>query len=163
MRHGHDKNEDGHMKHKYSHDPTITSLGKKEVAKATHKLVRKYGVPKVIYCSPFKRCRATVKVMLEHFHDTNKRPNVFIDNRLSKFYTESQQKNPNGRPSTMKYNPPIIECHNDVMDRCLDIYEELDGTSNRVWCVTHAIIVRYISQEIDEEIEHVEFLQKVVI
>jgi len=162
IRHGNDKN-DGCKNEKYSHDPTISKHGKKEVSKITHKMVDKYGIPKVIYCSPFKRCRETVKIMLEHFHDCEKLPIIVVDNRLSKFYTEKQQKKPNMRPSTRKFDPPVYECDHDVMERSMDIHDELCRKSNRVWCVTHAIVVRYVSMRTDEEIPHVEFLQMVVI
>jgi len=153
IRHGEDNGTCG----KYSHDMDISENSKKDIASLTHKLVKKYGIPDVIYCSPFKRCRSTVKVMQEHFH-TETETQVIIDNRLSKYYTKKQQQNPNARPSTLKYNPPTSECYCQVLDRSIDIYKELKNKSDNVWCISHGIVLRYISKKIGEEIRNIKFL-----
>lgn len=133
---------------KYTHDTDVTERGRRETAKLTHRLVKKYGVPDLILCSPFKRCRSTVKAMLRHLH-CSKKPQIKVDVRLSKYYTEEQQVKPNARPSTQKHNPPTIETPAQVKVRSVDIFEELKPiTDMNIWCVTHAAVLKYINKEV---------------
>lgn len=143
---------------KYSHDLPITKDGIKMTKKLTQKLINKHGVPDVIYCSPFKRCRSTVEIMIRTI---NTCVPIKIDTRLSKYYTESQQQNPNARPETQKYNPPTIETKEDVSRRSKNILTELRKTDLNVWCITHAIVVNNICKLIGNSNRYIEFLQVV--
>lgn len=167
---------------KFSHDLPITKGGIRLTKKLTKKLIRKHGVPDVIYLSPFKRCRSTVEIMVktilkeQNAYETLtakdqsrsgnslnfKSPKITIDNRLTKYYTISQQSHPNARPETLKHNPPTSETKEDVFKRSKSILNELRISikpNEVVWCVTHAIVVSKVCKMIGNPYRTIDFLQ----
>jgi len=67
IRHGKDR------KGSHKHDEKLTKEGKKEVEIFTEKLVREYGIPDIIYYSPFHRTRHTAKYMLRKIIEMRKK------------------------------------------------------------------------------------------
>ena len=58
IRHGNDDEREPHK----IHDTHLTSQGKHKSKKVAKKLIEKYGVPDIIFCSPFARTRETLDV-----------------------------------------------------------------------------------------------------
>ena len=104
IRHGKDR------KGNHKHDEKLTKEGKREVEKFTEKLVEEYGIPDIIYYSPFHRTRHTAKYMLKKIieirEDKNKKVKMKMDVNLGRFFTKTQKRNPDVREST--YNKGII-------------------------------------------------------
>jgi broad specificity phosphatase PhoE len=59
IRHGTDKVTNAHLEH----DPRLSSSGIRDVERVCQELVERYGRPRRIYCSSFRRTRETAEVM----------------------------------------------------------------------------------------------------
>ena len=164
IRHAHDE----HPSSKYSHksDIPLNDKGKKMAFKISQKLIKKYGVPDLILLSPLYRTRQTATIFSHVINQlTGKNPQMYIDPRLSKYFTESQQKNPKVRKDTKKFPLPIHESKDDVMNRVIHHLNDIcKSTDKNIWCITHAIILKYIAKHKCIDIPpHIEFLQTLVV
>lgn len=81
IRHGHKTHRNGKTvaDGTYQHDPEITEQGKEEARKLAMNLIKRYGVPTIIVCSPFLRCRQTA-------NELAKSVNSYVNSRFSKAY-----------------------------------------------------------------------------
>lgn len=88
IRHGPDEADGKHV-----FDQRISPKGKRSCRKVAKLLVKKYGLPTLIYYSPYKRCRTTLQEFLrvieshkgDHVVKTEPAPS------LGKFYTTQQR------------------------------------------------------------------------
>jgi len=167
IRHAND--EQDNFLHK--HDKEITKRGKKDAKRIGKKLIKKYGTPDIIYCSPFMRTRQTLKYMLKYMlkHD-NIQPNVIIDKRLS---TTKEKKNPSVFSQTKKKHIPIKETHKMFKQRCDsflrdikkdtnndDHYEYNNNKKKVSWIITHVKVLKRICEKSHVIIpNHVSFLE----
>lgn len=152
----------------YKHDTTITNNGKRRAYKLAKRLVRKYGVPDVIYCSPFQRGRDTVQEMLKVFSsDQLKNIKILVDLNLTKYFTESQKVNPKIHSSTSQYNIPFNETKEQVMVRANNHLNRLARHHPKpeiTWSVTHAIMVKYIGRiKGDYMSDSIDFLEYITV
>jgi broad specificity phosphatase PhoE len=149
MRHAEDNERDSTL----AHDAKITKHGKKACIKTTKRLVELYGYPKRILCSPFLRARQTLKELLTALKEIDKEKykklDTRIDRKLGRFFTPSQQRNPEIRESTEKYNPPVYEHVTSFVDRLESqvnscyrrgYFESKDVT----WCISHGLAIKKI-------------------
>lgn len=132
IRHGDD------AKNGYMFDESLTKKGKKRSQEKAKKLVKKYGIPDIIYYSPFYRTKQTKNEMLKIVGDV---PTQF-DIRLSRYFSQNQSEICNLKASTLKYNPPIIESKHDFKQRIDELIYDMEHTDNEVvWCITHTIVI----------------------
>ena len=89
---------------------------------------------------------------MQHFHNAETLPKIIIDSRLSKYFTPHQQTNPKIRPSTARYNPPLCEKYSDVRERSKRILNHLKIKNAKIWCISHAIVLKMIGKEIDTQV-----------
>ena len=147
----------------YKHDGSLTKVGKKQAKYFANYLIKKYGYPKIIYTSPFYRSRETAKKMKKL---VPKSVEIFADSHVSKYFTQSQQKSPDVRKDTLKYNIPILETKHDVYNRVTNHFHHLKHhhTDDIVWIITHGIIVHYISKYVGQKTKgNVNYLQYIAI
>ena len=164
IRHGKDR------KGSHKHDEKLTKEGKKEVEIFTEKLVREYGIPDIIYYSPFHRTRHTAKYMLRKIidirEDDTKTVKLKLDVNLGRFFTKRQKKNPDVRDSTYKKGIIVEERWEDFKER---VESQLDANlkNNKdklVWNITHSLVILQVAKlkNIQRD-SHVEYLDTVVI
>lgn len=153
MRHGNDD-----KKSNYKHDKSLNSLPETEnqIIQFTKSLIKKYGYPDKIYCSPFKRARATLEIMLKLI---NKKVKVIIDPNLSRFFTRNEQKNVSVRRQTLKYDPPLYENKKSFHKRVDKVEKKNYCTCCNVWHITHYLVLKRICQNNNIPIpNHMKFL-----
>lgn len=150
------------------HDTTITNSGKRKSYKLAKKLVKKYGIPDVIYCSPFQRGRNTVKEMMKVFtKEQLKHIKILVDINLTKYFTDTQKYNPKIHHTTSYYNIPVVESKEDVLERSHNHLNRLykhHSQKEVIWSITHAIVVNYIGQMVGKDKNNsIDFLEYITI
>lgn len=140
----------------YRLDPAITEKGIKESRKLCQKLIDMYGLPEIIYYSPFLRCRQTLGSFLEQLKEMNYDtsqikliPNSEITEYLGNqkildwdFDVTEETKNldRNSHPETYKTFSLRVENH----------YQKIKNNGNKqIWIITHGIILSKITQLIN--------------
>lgn len=159
IRHGQDKRSG------YKYDEKLTSRGKKESKEMAIDLIKQYGLPDVIYCSPFYRTRQTKRRMVKMVKKYGGDPKVIIDSRLSRFFTKKEKRNPDIKKDTMKHNVPIYESWEEFKLRVKDQLNDMESSNNQiVWCIGHTLIIKHVARfkNIDRP-DHVDYLDTVII
>ncbi len=135
--------EDADGSYDTKHDGKLTPDGKKATEKLAKRLIKKYGYPDIIYCSPLYRTRQTAKIIQDI---TPHKVEVLVDMRLSKYFTTSQKNNPRVRRDTGKYHPQYYETKEDVKKRSRLQLKRMKKHREKynIWCITHAIVFKYI-------------------
>ena len=163
IRHGKDR------KGSHKHDEKLTKEGKKEVEKFTEKLVEEYGIPDIIYYSPFHRTRHTAKYMLKkiiEIREDDKTVELKLDVNLGRFFTRKQKKSPDVRESTYKKGIIIEERWEEFKDRVeLQLNANLKNNGDKiVWNITHSLVILQIAKLKNiERDNYVNYLDTVVI
>ena len=161
MRHGNDNKICD-----YKHDHSLQSdyIYEQEIIKKTKKLIKKYGYPQKIYCSPFKRVRETVVIMAKYIQSKNRQIDIHVDPRLSRYFTSKEQLNPSVRKTTLKYNPPLDEDSTMFKKRVDKIEDCINRNTVTTWCITHYLVIKRISKNNDIDIpSKMPFLYHIVI
>jgi broad specificity phosphatase PhoE len=136
----------------YKHDKSIDDLGKKRTKSQTRKWLRKYGVPDVLFCSPFRRTFETAKIIRDTcYHSTGVKVPLYIDPNLSRYFCSSEQENPSVNPKTYEYDIPIYECKFSFQERIekhldfVNVYHKNPKIEN-IWCITHALVYKHVAK-----------------
>lgn len=150
-------------------DAPLYPTSKNSCKKLGKKLIEKYGVPKVIYTSPFLRCKETVKYMLEGNKNLIDK-NILIepDLDISKWFPSDQKDNPQITSKTSKYDINVKESYDEFKNRIKNHYKlkkKLAKSKDVYWCVTHAIVFKKIHNHYYgiEGYDHVYSLQNFVV
>ena len=160
IRHGPKEYKNGDSS-ELKHDPGLTEQGKFESQKCGGRLLKKYGLPSFIVCSPYKRARETAQEMLEGIafifrknklnYDKSKAPKIIIDTDLSEYLGNHYSETLDVSPETGKYNPPHPESFRDFCARIKhhnEKYSYLDnGTEPLVWFISHGIVIDFIKKQ----------------
>ena len=160
IRHGEDKRGD------YKYDEKLTSRGKRDAKKVAKELIDTYGIPDAIYCSPFYRTRQTRHQMLKVIGEHTDREIVKVtDHRLSRYFTDSEKKNPDIRSDTRKKKVPIYESWDDFKERVYEHVDEMENSDHEViWCIGHTLIIKHVAKYKNiKRSSHIEYLDKVVL
>jgi broad specificity phosphatase PhoE len=145
IRHSEDTTDTTHK-----HDPKLTRRGKKLAYMKGHRLIKRYGYPTVIYCSPFRRTRQTLKYMLSGINTENIK--IIYDPNISRYFSNEEKKEADVAKSTMIANIPIYEDYNEFGKRMLSVCETLSGWIKEreiVWCITHTTVYKRIANIYD--------------
>jgi broad specificity phosphatase PhoE len=140
--------KDRRRKHDRLFDTSLTDSGEKDAAMLGKQLMRTYGRPHAIYCSPFRRTRQTAKMMASAIGE--KVP-IYIDVDLSRFPGTGTSYDDKVRDDTKKYGFPDHETRREFKDRVKDHLAESIGKCQKhpkrvYWYVTHAIFVKMVSK-----------------
>lgn len=144
IRHGDDNDDDP----TYTHDPKITDNGKKKARSTSFELVQKYGSPKIIFCSPFRRTIQTAKMMKKMCGAKTK---IYIDKNLSRYFCAREKVNPQIGPGTGKYDTPIYESWKGFeyrVDKHLEMIKKnyFNQKDEVIWCITHALVYKHVAR-----------------
>ena len=146
IRHANDEGYD----QKYKHDQKITKEGKKASSKLSKKLIRKYGEPDEIIYGPMIRTRQTALYMLKEIQSD---VTVKRDNRISRYFTQEEQKKPGVSTYTLSNKIPIQETHSDFKKRCRSFTEEKIKPNMKskkiVWVITHTLVIKQVMKNLD--------------
>jgi broad specificity phosphatase PhoE len=134
----------------YSLDPGLTDNGKLNVMIKFTELL-KYGIPSVIYCSPYLRTRETA-IIAQYVvkNNTNTNVEIIVDSLLSEYL--GHQKNVNFEKDvhkeTLQYNPITTETWKEYTNRIkqhIKINNQLQIDNKIIWYITHGIVIQSIS------------------
>lgn len=151
------------------HDPELTSDAKEEIRAKVAKLVSRYGIPLSIEYSPFLRTRQTAEIMLDELRtrhlSSSHEVEMIVNSDLSRYFTESEKKQPSVHDSTKDWRIPIYEQKEQFESRVTrhvaeTIRNEKIYSTKRVhWVITHTLVIKRVAkihrQEIDD---HLPFL-----
>jgi broad specificity phosphatase PhoE len=159
LRHGNDE-VDGRPFHR--DDRRLNIEGKKQVRRAAKALYKKYGLPDIIFCSPMKRAKETVKEIKRGlFKATGSKVKIIIDNKLSRYFNSREQEDPSILPETAKLKIPIFETKDAFKYRCKKQYNKCLRKAHKakIWCVTHVLVLKQVAAACKVQLpEHVPFL-----
>lgn len=174
LRHGEDE------KSSYKYDQKLTETGKKQAIQLAKKLIKKHGIPDIIYYSPYVRTRQTLKYMMKAIKkyrekendkgkEKGKRPSLEVEPRLGRFFTKSERKNPDVRESTLEKGAIIKEDKEEFRYRIKEQLEEVllshqENNEPVIWNITHTLVLLRVAEFTNKYLpEHLEFLQTVTI
>lgn len=160
MRHG---NDEKYSRYKHDHSLNSDSLYEEEIIEKTKKLIKKYGYPDKIYCSPFKRVRETVNIIVNYINKYHK-VKIYMDPNLSRYFTSKEKNNPSVRNTTLQYDPPIHESYSDFKKRVDKSHAIINHNDCNTWCITHYLVIKRITKNNNIDIpSKMPFLYHVVI
>ena len=151
----------------YQYDEKLTKKGKTNSRKLAKELIHKYGVPDIIYCSPYYRTRQTRRQMLKVIKRvTDKKIDNITDPRLSRFFTRYEKRNPDIREDTLNKKAPIYETWNDFKRRVRKQVKHMERKDeyNVIWCIGHTLIIKEVAK-IKQIVrsDHIRYLDTVVL
>lgn len=160
IRHTEDEDDPIHR-----HDNELTRKGKRRAAIKGRYLVKRYGEPDIILCSPMHRTRHTVKYMCKSLKS---QPEVIVDVRLSRYFGSSNKYEASLFETTKKYKVPISETRKEFNNRCdsfVDyILQNREKFANmNVWIVTHTLVIDRMFRRTGKKAGYVEFLQHYIL
>lgn len=137
----------------YRHDSQLTRKGR-EIAKNRGKtLIKKYGLPKAIYCSPFRRTKETLHLMLSEYSKFPCR--IEFANGLSRYFSERERRSPDIANETMQAHVPLTENNREFQSRVRhfswSILQSLRA-GDVVWLITHSTVYKSIARIFEIEI-----------
>lgn len=136
------------------YDPQIKKDQYSLIIKTVNNLVKNYGVPRYIICSPYLRTRMTAVIMLNEIKQKYGKNMVELkcDNLLSEYLghqTVNIPKYYDFHFETMSFNPPLFEnmCQFERRVGLHDfIYEFLDCKAYPVWFITHEFFITTLNR-----------------
>ena len=148
IRHSNDSKRKQVSSIRHRDDLKITPEGLKLARKTGKKLIKMYGEPSIIYLSPFMRAKETLKEMSKNLKG---KPKIKFDNRLSRYFSSSEKKDPSCFTETFDHEIPIYENWDEFKDR---VHDNLKSMKKRgyieskkvIWCITHALPFIQISR-----------------
>lgn len=161
IRHGSDRRTN----HKY--DEELTEEGKLAARDLAEKLINEYGLPDIIYYSPFYRTRQTKKEMIKIIkqHNFSKKTKIKLDPRLGRFFDKKGRRNPDIKTSTQKKGAIIDQSMEDFKERIQEQYEDaISKPYPVIWNITHTLVLLRIAKITNtERSKYVEYLDYCVI
>lgn len=161
IRHSDDEDNDP----TFIHDPKLTSKGVKLAHKKGKKLIKKYGIPEIIYLSPFRRAKQTLAQLLLYLSEEQKNKiQIIEDPLLSRYFSSGQQKKVDVHRDTKRANIPVKENKDKLNKRVKTQVEKMKENDFHIndqviWCITHAIIIKKISSRFHVETpSHIPFV-----
>jgi broad specificity phosphatase PhoE len=147
LRHPHDEDPEA----TYALDPHVTPKGIRSINENINYLIKEYGIPSVIYCSPLARCRESAKYMQKYIKkEYNKDVKILIDPRISRHFSSKQKSNSDVRQRTLDYKTPIQDNWGQFKDRVRSFLKshrnEIRDKNVTVWCITHYLVIRQYSK-----------------
>ena len=145
IRHGKDD-----VKNEYTYDPPLLDKGIKESENLGLKLIKKYGIPNKIYCSPMLRGRQTLKSMIKTI-PKNQLPEIYMAPALSRYFFTGQQDESNINPNSTHHIIPIHEDMDKFNQRVDEFYKNIirENKKNGIicWYITHTMVLKRISKK----------------
>lgn len=113
-----------------------------DIVNHTKDLINQYGMPDIVYCSPFHRARQTIHIMQQIFSPNVK---IYVNSKLSRFFSKKEQLNPSVKRKTLKYHPPIYETGKEFKQRVDHIIKHYKQ-DKIIWYITHYLVIKRIAK-----------------
>lgn len=121
------------------HDCQLVKNGWRLARNVGKKLIDKYGIPDIIYVSPFRRTIQTMEGMLN-----GRSTEIIEDKRLCRYFNGSSKYSPKVDPKTMKKNIPIKESFDEFEKRVKNFSRFISTSSpdKVIWIITHVLVYK---------------------
>lgn len=150
IRHGHDDEELKYSSHQ--DDVLLLKQGWELSRVRARRLIRYFGVPHMIRCSPFQRAMDTARAMVDWIekHYAVVVP-IEVDRTLSRFFSKDEQAAPDLNPQTASLEVPIYEQWKDFRRRVSQHTHNMIamgayGPDKRIWCISHSIVLLEVAE-----------------
>lgn len=147
----------------HRHDQEITDRGKRKAKEKALRLIDRYGQPDIIYCSPMMRTRQTLAEMLKY---VKSKPIIYFDNRISRYFSSREQKEPSVFTVTNQRNIPIYETYDKFKHRCDKFLREIKDKNyiytrrKVIWVISHTLVIKRITSKLHMRIHsYLNFLE----
>lgn len=133
---------DNDLKHRIN--TKLTTRGKRIAYIKGLKLIRKYGVPYKIYCSPFRRTIQTMKSMLKSLPKESL-PKIKLSHGLSRYFSSKELM----QDFTLSIDVPVHETKEEFTQRVVETIKKLQKwvhSQEVVWCITHTTVIKKIAK-----------------
>jgi len=128
----------------YRHDSGITDLGRERARDLATKLISKWGMPKKVICSPYKRTRDTAQeMMLNVSIDVP----LYCDINISEYLGNKRTEALDVEEQTSCWNPPHPEFLWMMKERVKkhnDMFQSFDESDEVIWIISHGIIIQQL-------------------
>lgn len=166
LRHGQDYSNDSAT---YIYDAKLKEEGKSQVRHTFSKLIKKYGVPHKVYCSPFRRTVET-SLMLHKIHEDIP---IKVCKRIGRYFTRKEKKNPDISPQTKKADPvidkPWEKYTAGITKFCKKIKKYAsshaikNGEDRVIWVISHTVPLKRCAEFFHVSVpDHFKFLEHFV-
>lgn len=146
IRHSFDDNYDP----TYEHDPKLTKEGKILAYQKGKHLIKKFGIPNIIYCSPFRRTKETVMNMIKNIpEEVLANIKIFYDPIIGRYFSHKEKKHVSISKSTLKSNINIYETKRDFNRRINILTKRLSkwiDSNHVIWCITHTSVFKKLAK-----------------
>lgn len=157
----HSDDEHRHQQ-KYTHDTDLNSNGKKIARDKGREILKKYGIPHIIYCSPFKRTVQTLEEILKNLpQDKTKNIKIIYEPMISRYFSEQEKLNPEVSKSTIKKGIILDKDHKHFKYRVVKFKNNIHKTheNKTVFCITHSTIYKTLAKNYKVKIpDHIPFM-----
>jgi broad specificity phosphatase PhoE len=150
-----------------AHDALLSVAGCRESERTARYLIRQFGHPSVVYCSPFERTRATAMCMARAF---TRSVRIVVDPRLGRLFAPSEQRRPRMTRATRQYRPIVHESAAAFRRRVsAQLHDMICRGYHRtcgpvVWCITHAVPLKQIAREVGAPVpRYIQFMDCLVV
>jgi len=123
----------------FPYDPKIIN-DNGNITNLSDQLVKLYGIPNIIFTSPYERTRQTAQLLKSNI-DTS----IIIDNTLSEYINDKYNVVLNNivRPDTFIHNPPINETRIEFINRIKKHQDKITNLDNGIyWIITHGLFIK---------------------
>jgi broad specificity phosphatase PhoE len=146
VRHSDDEVDDA----TYRHDPKLTDDGQDLARRKGKRIIERYGVPSLIFCSPFRRTKETLAHMLSNLPlAAREKIKIVYDNQQARYFSAKDKKHPDIARGTKAAKVPIYEDYNDFKDRVHTAATNLEPHITNepvVWVITHTTVYKIVSK-----------------
>lgn len=152
----------------FSLDPSLTEVGRTAARDKFRELIRDYGIPTRIVCSPYLRARETAQIATEVlFEMTNIQMNVSCNPEIGEYLGHHKGKDINSclRKETLIHNPVPPELWKDYITRINKYVRRTNwnNTKELVWHITHGLVIQSIAHFKGVKIKHPEELSGICV
>lgn len=166
IRHGHDDEDLKFSEHE--DDVELLRAGWELAQVRARRLVRYFGVPEVIRCSPFQRAVDTARAMSKWMEkNLEVKVPLEVDCSLSRLFSPEEQECPDLNPQTARCPIPIKEKWKDFCTRVAGHTETMRDQigayqpGRNIWCISHSIVLleiaHYHHKEIRDPVEYLDW------
>lgn len=132
------------------HDARLTRPGKELATKKGKKLIRRYGLPKIVFCSPFRRTKETLEAMLKDVSRTERNKiQIIFDPDLSRYFTREEKRHASVDDETNEAKIPIYETLLEFGQRVQRVVKNMEkylSSPENIWVVTHTTVYKRLSR-----------------
>ena len=155
IRHSHKAYRNG-FNDTYSFDPPITEEGRTYARTKFAYLLRQYGAPEVIVCSPYLRTRQTAEiaraVLMENGHNCA----IYYDNSIAEHITTKHRNvdfTGTRTPMTELEGPPKVESLGQYRQR-ITKHVETNREYDKTWYITHGGVIQSVASQYNRVVNY---------